>query len=75
MSSCCEVHGGSVRTLACGDQAAAAGGWQAKAPISNIYAAGPNATIYTLGMRRNYRRGYITDFARIEGLPGAARFC
>jgi hypothetical protein len=44
--------------------------FQAKAPISVIYNPGPNSTIYSLGMRRNYRRGYVTDFARVEGLPG-----
>ncbi len=43
---------------------------QAGAPISNIYAAGANATLYTLSLRRNYRRGFITDFSRVEGLPG-----
>jgi len=45
---------------------------QAGAPISNIYAAGANATLYTLSLRRNYRRGFITDFSRVEGLPGAS---
>lgn len=44
--------------------------FEAKAPISVIYNPGPNSTIYSLGMRRNYRRGYVTDFARVEGLPG-----
>lgn len=47
---------------------------QAQAPISVIYSPGPNSTIYSLGMRRNFRRGYITDFARVEGLPGRT-FC
>lgn len=45
---------------------------QAGAPISNIYAAGANATLYTLSLRRNYRRGFVTDFSRVEGLPGAS---
>lgn len=45
--------------------------FQAQAPISVIYSPGPNNTIYSLGMRRNFRRGYVTDFARVEGLPGA----
>ena len=45
---------------------------QAGAPISNIYAAGANATLYTLSLRRNYRRGFITDFSRVEGLPGGS---
>lgn len=44
---------------------------QANAPISNIYSAGFNTSLYTLSLRRNYRRGFVTDFARIEGLPGA----
>lgn len=43
---------------------------QANAPISNIYSAGFNTSLYTLSLRRNYRRGFVTDFARIEGLPG-----
>lgn len=43
---------------------------QARAPISIIYSPGPNSTIYSIGMRRNFRRGYVTDFARVEGLPG-----
>ena len=43
---------------------------QAKAPISNIYSAGFNTSLYTLSLRRNYRRGFVTDFARVEGLPG-----
>lgn len=46
---------------------------QAKAPISNIYSAGFNSSLYTLSLRRNYRRGFVTDFGRIEGLPGALR--
>ena len=46
---------------------------QAGAPISNIYAAGANATLYTLSLRRNYRRGFVTDFSRVEGLPGVTR--
>lgn len=48
---------------------------QAKAPISNIYSAGFNSSLYTLSLRRNYRRGFVTDFGRIEGLPGALRDC
>lgn len=40
--------------------------------MSNIYSSGPNATIYTVGMRRNYHRGHVTDFSRVEGLPGDA---
>lgn len=44
---------------------------QAKAPMSNIYSAGFNSSRYTLSLRRNYRRGFVTDFGRIEGLPGA----
>lgn len=42
----------------------------ARAPMSNIYSSGPKATIYTIGMRRNFQRGHINDFARVEGLPG-----
>ncbi|KAK9845742.1 hypothetical protein WJX81_001203 [Elliptochloris bilobata] len=42
----------------------------ARAPIGNIYAPGYNNTLYTLSMTRNYRRSFITDFGRVEGLPG-----
>lgn len=49
--------------------------FQALAPISVIYNPGPNSAIYSLGMRRNFRRGYVTDFARVEGLPGALAIC
>ncbi|BDA42979.1 Vacuolar protein sorting/targeting protein 10 [Coccomyxa sp. Obi] len=42
----------------------------AKAPIGNIYAPGYNNTLYTLSMSANFRRRYITDFGRVEGVPG-----
>ena len=32
--------------------------------------AGYNNTLYTLSMLRNFRRRFITDFARVEGVPG-----
>ena len=31
---------------------------------------GYNNTLYTLSMLRNFRRRFITDFARVEGVPG-----
>lgn len=32
--------------------------------------AGYNNTLYTLSMSANFRRRYITDFGRVEGVPG-----
>ena len=32
--------------------------------------AGYNNTLYSLSMTMNFRRRYITDFGRIEGIPG-----
>jgi hypothetical protein len=32
--------------------------------------AGYNNTLYTLSMSRNFRRRFITDFGRVEGVPG-----
>lgn len=32
--------------------------------------AGYNNTLYSLSMPRNFRRRYITDFGRVEGVPG-----
>ena len=40
------------------------------APISNVYNQGWNTSLFTLSLPRNYRRGYKTDFSRVEGLPG-----
>ncbi|CAL5221253.1 g3408 [Coccomyxa viridis] len=41
-----------------------------RAPMGNIYAPGYNNTLYSLSMTMNFRRRYITDFGRIEGIPG-----
>ena len=47
---------------------------EARAPISNLYASGyndgANATLFTVSLERVFRRGYTSDFARVEGLPG-----
>ncbi|KAK9828958.1 hypothetical protein WJX72_003046 [[Myrmecia] bisecta] len=43
---------------------------EAQAPISNVYTPGLNNTLFTLSLPRNYRRNYVSDFGRVEGLPG-----
>eukprot|EP00884_Botryococcus_braunii_P007264 jgi/Botrbrau1/16539/Bobra.0327s0006.1 len=42
----------------------------ARAPISNVYAPGYNSSLFTLSLPRNYRQHFVTDLARVEGLPG-----
>ena len=32
--------------------------------------AGFSTSLFTLSMTRNFRRSFITDFVRVEGLPG-----
>jgi hypothetical protein len=44
--------------------------FSANAPIGNVYAPGYSTSLFTLSMTRNFRRSFITDFARVEGLPG-----
>ena len=38
--------------------------------LYGVWAAGYNNTLYTLSMSRNFRRRFITDFGRVEGVPG-----
>ena len=40
------------------------------APISNVYNQGWNTSLFSLSLPRNYRRSYMADFSRVEGLPG-----
>lgn len=38
--------------------------------MGNVYAAGANAsTLYSMSLRRNFRRGPVVDFVRVEGMP------
>ena len=39
-------------------------------PVSDAYSPAYNGSLYTLSLKNIYRRDYITDFARVEGLPG-----
>jgi hypothetical protein len=43
---------------------------EARAPVSSVYASGIAPSVFTLALRHNFRRGYISDFARVEGVPG-----
>lgn len=38
-------------------------------PVSDVYAPAYNASIFTLSIRSVYRRDFVVDFTRIEGLP------
>ena len=39
-------------------------------PSADAYAPAYNASLHTLSLDMVYRRGFISDFARIEGIPG-----
>ena len=39
-------------------------------PTSDAYAPAYNASLHTLALRNVYRRDYLADFLRVEGLPG-----
>lgn len=45
-------------------------GPQSDSPTSDAYAPSYNGTLYTLSLRNVYRREFITDFSRVEGIPG-----
>jgi len=40
-------------------------------PTSDAYAPAYNASLHTLSLGMVYRRSYVTDFARVEGIPGS----
>jgi len=39
-------------------------------PSADAYAPAYNASLHTLSLDMVYRRGFISDFARVEGIPG-----
>ncbi|KAL4860184.1 Vacuolar protein sorting/targeting protein 10 [Chlorella vulgaris] len=45
-------------------------GPQSDSPTSDAYAPGYTTAFYTLSLRSVYRRDFITDFSRVEGVPG-----
>lgn len=49
------------------------GSWgpTADSPTSDAYAPAFNASLHTMSLPDIYRRDYITDFSRVEGLAGA----
>ena len=48
------------------------GSWgpSADSPTSDAYAPAYNVSLHTLSLPDIYRRDYVTDFSRVEGLPG-----
>lgn len=45
-------------------------GPQSDSPTSDSYAPAYNASFYTLSLRNVFRREFITDFSRVEAIPG-----
>lgn len=39
-------------------------------PVSDAYSPSYNSSLYTVSLKNVYRRDYMTDFTRVEGLPG-----
>jgi hypothetical protein len=46
------------------------------APMGNVYSMGYNhSAMFALSLRRNFRKFFLVDFARVEGLPVRGRRC
>ncbi|KAL4423249.1 hypothetical protein ABPG77_000041 [Micractinium sp. CCAP 211/92] len=45
-------------------------GPQSDSPTSDAYAPAYNSSFYTVSLRSVYRREFIADFSRVEGIPG-----
>lgn len=44
-------------------------------PTSDAYAPAYNASLHTLSLQGVYRRDFVTDFGRIEGMPVSQTIC